>query len=82
MADFDLQSVQEANKVEHRAGRNSSIDNNGQFALTTIDNPYDPFTQYSDWLMYDITNGYNSNAYLARIAHTSERLSEQENEEE
>lgn len=51
-------------------------------ALTTNDNPYDPLEDYDNWLMYDMTRGYNSCAYLARIAKTSDSLTEKENEEE
>lgn len=35
--------------------------------LTTVDNPYDPFTQPDAWLQYDIEKGYNTNAYLNRV---------------
>jgi len=51
-------------------------------ALTTIDNPYDPFTQFDAWYQYDEGRGYHSCAYLARIAHTSDQLSGAENEQE
>lgn len=49
-------------------------------ALTTIDNPYDPFEQWDSWYRYDMDKGYNSCAYLDRIARTSEQLSAEENE--
>ena len=39
-------------------------------ALTTFDNPYDPFDQFDQWYMFDTDKGYNSAAYLARIAKT------------
>ena len=50
------------------------------YMLTTIDNPYDPFTQYDEWYEYDTTHGYNTCAYLARIAKTSDELSDEDYE--
>lgn len=50
--------------------------------LTTHDNPYDPFEQFTSWLMFDIEKGYYSCAYLARIAKTSEQMTQKENNEE
>ncbi len=44
--------------------------------LTTADNPFDPFTNFNDWLNFDESKGYNTCAYLARIAKTSDDLSE------
>ena len=55
---------------------------NGTYALTTIDNPYDPFKQFSDWFRFDMEKGYCSCSYLARIAKTSDQLTEDENEKE
>ena len=50
--------------------------------LTTIDNPYNPFDQFDQWFMFDNDHGYGSCQYLARIARTSDALSEKENDEE
>ena len=50
--------------------------------ISTVDNPYDPFEQTDLWLGFDIEKGYNSCAYLARIAHTSDELSDDENSNE
>lgn len=44
--------------------------------LTTVDNPYDPFTQYDEWWAFDQSAGYYTNELLARIAITSSELSE------
>lgn len=49
-------------------------------ALTTIDNPYDPFEQFEQWFMYDNDHDYGCCAYLDRIAKTSPQLSEEEND--
>lgn len=51
-------------------------------AITTIDNPYDPFTQFTEWFNFDATNGYNSCGLLARIAKTSDAFSNKENADE
>lgn len=48
-------------------------------ALTTVDNPFNPFTDFTKWFLYDIEKGYYSCAYLARIARTSDQLSDAEN---
>lgn len=44
--------------------------------LTTIDNPFDPFTQFEDWFQFDESKGYHSCAYLGRIAKTSTSMSD------
>lgn len=48
--------------------------------LTTFDNPYDPFEQFTSWFLFDVEKGYNTCSYLGRIARTSDQLSEEENE--
>ena len=50
--------------------------------LTTFDNPYDPFEDFTSWLLFDNEKGYNTCNYLARIAQTSDELSDQENNKE
>jgi len=47
-----------------------------EYMLTTVDNPFDPFTRFDEWLEYDISMGYNSAAFLDRIAKVSNDLSE------
>lgn len=53
-----------------------------KFALTTFDNPFDPFDEFDSWIQYDLDKGYNSCAYLSRIARTSDQLSDSENDKE
>ncbi len=51
-------------------------------ALTTVDNPYDPFKDFTSWFLFDEEKGYHSCAYLGRIARTSDELSDEENDSE
>lgn len=50
------------------------------FALTTVDNPYNPFDDFKKWYMFDNDHGYNSCSYLARVARTSDALAPNEND--
>lgn len=49
--------------------------------VTTLDNPYDFFKQFDEWYAFDTEKGYNTCAYLARIAKTSTEMSEKEYEQ-
>ena len=46
--------------------------------LTTIDNPFDPFEQFTSWFLFDVEKGYNSCGRLMRIANVSEDMSTKE----
>lgn len=35
--------------------------------LTTIDNPYNPYTNFNEWYAFDVSHGYNTCAYLSRM---------------
>ena len=48
--------------------------------LTTSDNPFNPFDDFDSWFAFDSSRNYNSCSYLARIAKTSDELSEVDNE--
>ena len=50
--------------------------------LTTVDNPFDPFTQFDDWFLFDTEKGYNSCSRLDRITKLSDEMSEVEINEE
>ena len=49
--------------------------------LTTTDNPYNPFTHFDEWYAYDLSKGYDTCGYLARIAKTSDDLSDLDEEQ-
>ena len=50
--------------------------------LTTADNPWDPFTSSEEWLMFDISVGYNTCERLDKLAKTSDLLPDSINNEE
>ena len=50
--------------------------------LTTFDNPFDPFEQFSSWFLFDVEKGYNTCSYLARVAKTTDDMTEKEESEE
>lgn len=47
-----------------------------EYLLTTFDNPFDPHTQWDQWYAWDMNAGYNTPGLLARVALTSDELSE------
>ena len=51
-----------------------------KYYLTTVDNPFNPETQLDAWRQFDWEKGYYSESYLARIAKTSDQLSDEEND--
>jgi hypothetical protein len=44
--------------------------------LTTIDNPHSPFDNYGAWNAYDVSSGYHTASFLARIVIVSDQMSE------
>lgn len=48
-------------------------------ALTTFDNPFDPFKQFVSWFLFDEEKGYHTCSILARFARTSDAMSDSEN---
>jgi hypothetical protein len=47
-----------------------------EYMLTTVDNPFNPFTRFDEWLEYDMRLGYHSLSFLDRIARVSPDLSD------
>jgi len=54
----------------------------GNYMLTTIDNPFNPFEQFTSWFMFDVEKGYNSCSRLARMANIGEDFTQKEIDEE
>ena len=50
--------------------------------LTTIDNPFDPFEQFTSWMLFDKEKGYDSSERLMRIANISDDMTQKEIDEE
>ena len=48
-------------------------------ALTTTDNPFDPFTRFSEWYDWDTKHGYNTAQLVARFTRNSPELSSFDN---
>lgn len=53
-----------------------------QVCITTIDNPFNPFDNSTDWLMFDIEKGYNSNSKVARLVNLTDDMTDKEELEE
>lgn len=47
--------------------------------ITTTDNPFDPSTEWGDWYYYDLSQGYCTCERLAKLAKTSDELSDNVN---
>lgn len=49
-----------------------------EYRLTTFDNPFDPFDDFTSWFLYDVEKGYNTCSKLARIAKLSDDMTQKE----
>lgn len=45
-----------------------------EVTLTTSDNPWNPFTEVDEWLIWDHEKGYDTLEYLARLTPDSNIL--------
>lgn len=54
----------------------TDLDDPIDYMLTTSDNPFNPFEDFDSWFAFDVSKNYFSCSYLARIAQTSESLSD------
>ena len=53
-----------------------------QAHITTIDNPFNPFDDFTSWFMFDIEKGYYSGQKVARLVNTTEDMTTEEELEE
>lgn len=44
--------------------------------LSTSDNPWNPWTHFTEWNAFDMRAGHHSLSYLARVTTTSNELSQ------
>ena len=51
-------------------------------ALSTKDNPFDPFTQFDEWYAWDLSHNNHCCEILAKFARCSDELSDKENSDE
>jgi hypothetical protein len=54
----------------------NGITDDHEWMLTTVDNPYDPFTQWNEWYAFDARHGYHTPSFLARVVKSSDDLSD------
>lgn len=53
-----------------------------QYMLTTLDNPFNPFVDFSSWYMFDCEKDHNTSSRLARIASLDSEMTQKEREME
>ena len=52
------------------------------YMLTTLDNPFDPFEDFTAWFMFDCEKGHNTSSRLARIAKIDSEMTQKEVDDE
>lgn len=52
-----------------------------EMMLTTIDNPFDPFTQFQDWYTFDCGKQYYTYNYLDRVVTITKQMTKKEVDE-
>lgn len=50
--------------------------------VTTIDNPFDPFSQFDSWYAFDVEKGYYTCSRIARLTNLTDEMSEAERDNE
>lgn len=49
-----------------------------EYMLTTTDNPFDPFEDFTSWFLFDCEKGYYTCNKIARLAKVSDEMSQKE----
>jgi hypothetical protein len=50
--------------------------------ITTIDNPFDPFSQFDSWYAFDVEKGYYTCSRIARLANFTDEMTDIERDNE
>ena len=53
-----------------------------EYLLTTTDNPYNPFEQFSLWNLFDKEKGHHTCDLIGRLSQLSDGMTQKEEEEE
>ena len=48
-----------------------------EYMLSTMDNPWNPFRNFDEWLQFDTSHNYNTLGYVARIANTDSDMDDE-----
>ena len=50
--------------------------------ITTLDNPFDYFEEFTSWNAFDVEKGYNTCCYVGRLVQLSDDMTQKEVNEE
>ena len=53
-----------------------------EVSITTIDNPFNPFDDFTSWFLFDVEKGYYTCNKIARLSKMTEDMTEKEEIEE
>jgi hypothetical protein len=76
MGDNNMNDRKIDNKIDSKIDGIIDVPHRPDYMLTTVDNPYNPFTQWDEWYSWDADAGYHTPGLLARIVKTSDELSD------
>ena len=71
MADNVVRTVQMPNDLKLPAIHTNEEVEDNQIWLTSVDNPFDPFTDFDNWYRFDTDKGYYTAGLIARFTDAS-----------